>query len=56
LNHDNDVDVDVEDNADDDDALKQLMPALELPPLLRPPALPPLLDGGLATMPRIMLV
>jgi hypothetical protein len=31
------------------------MPALELPPLLLPPALPPLLDGGLAIRPRVMV-
>jgi hypothetical protein len=30
------------------------MPALELPPLLRPPALPPLLDGDLAILARVM--
>ena len=51
--HDVDADVD-RDNAGNDEALKRLMPALELPPLLRPPALPPLLDGDLAILARVM--
>jgi len=32
------------------------MPALELAPLLLPPALSPLLDGRLATLPRVTVV